>query len=254
MKKSLIAVLAVLVSVMTGNIFAQVVTDLDDLEYWGTGPNRTAFVVYWNDSKSPDGLAWGYQWSGSQTVADMLLFLAANDPRFFARIDSATGFGVGIFGLGYQTGSAPFGVTGAQDTSGNPVTPVFTSGIEDLNDNPTTTQAPFSSASAAPLNASDRYKEGWNDNGFWELYHSGISDSLLQPSYALPTSWTASVIGSGVALVDGAWAAFSISEPDFSSNPPSANVFAAIPEPGACGLLLLGAGMLYWRRASSRSK
>jgi hypothetical protein len=247
MKKSFFVLLAA-VLMTAGGSWAQLVGDLDDLNYWGTGANRAAFVVQWNDSKSPDALAWGYRWDGTQTVTDMLLFLAANDPRLFARIDSATGFGLGIFGLGYQTGSATFGLTGAVDVLGDPVPPVFIAGVDDLNTNPASTQSPASSTFVAPLNAVDRYSEGWNDNGFWELYHSGSSNSALEASFSLPATWTASWVGSSVTLVDESWAVFSISNPDFSSNLPTSNVVAAIPEPSSFLLVGLGAWLLALRR------
>lgn len=253
MKKSFFCVLAA-VCVMAGNSWAQLVGNLDDLNFWGTGTNRAAFVVQWNDAKSPTAIAWGYQWTGSQTVADMVVFLAANDPLFFARIDSATGFGLSVFGFGYQTGAAAFGIVGAQNEDGDPVTPMFTLGIDDLNTDPATTQKPASSAAAAPLNAADRYMEGWNDNGYWELFHSGTDHYALQASFTLPTTWTSSWVGSGVTLVNDSWAVFSISNPDFSSNLPTADVVAAIPEPGAFGLGLMGAGILCWRRRISRCK
>lgn len=250
MKKSFVTWTVVLTG-LVGTAFGQLVSDLDDLIYWGTGTNRAAFVVYWNDSKSPDALAWGYRWSGTQTVEDMLGFLAANDPRLFARIDSSTGFGLGVFGLGYQTGAAAFGVTGAQDPGGNAVTPAFISGIDNLNTNPSGTESPFSSLNAEPLNSADRYKEGWNDNGFWELFHSGTDNFELQASFTLPTTWTSSFVGAGVELVNESWAAFSITQADFSSNPPTATVTAAVPEPST--FLLIGLGSLVFLIRKNRS-
>ncbi len=238
MKKSFFMLLVL--ACWAGKSWGQFVANLDDLNYWGSGNNTSAFVVYWNDSKSPDALAWGYKWDGTQTVYDMLVFLAHNDPRLFARIDSATSFGAAIFGIGYQTGSAPFGVTGAVDTAGNPVTPGFTAGINDLNTNPAVTEAPLSSTTAAPANAADRYVEGFNDNGYWELFHSGTDAFNLQPSYTLPTTWTSSWVGASITLVNNGWAAFSITQPDFTSNPPTAAVVAAIPEPSVGLLAFLG--------------
>lgn len=239
--KKLLALAGAAVVFAAGVLHAQV-TNLDDLNYWGTGPNRTGLIIYWNDSKSPNAIAWGYQWSGNQTVADMLLFLASNDPLLFLRIDSSTGFGLAVFGIGYQVGSSPFGVTGAQDTAGNPVTPVFSSGVDDLDTNPSTTQAPASSTAAAPTNAVDHYVEGWNDNGYWELFHSGSDNLALQPSSTLPTVWTSSWVGSSVPLVHNAWAAFSFAS-GFSSVPPAGSVVAAIPEPS---VLLLAASGGIW--------
>jgi len=250
MKKSFFAVLAA-ITLLAGNAVGQLVGDLDDLNYWGSGTNRIALVIQWNDSKSPGSLAWGYRWSGTQTVGDMLTYLAANDSGLFLRIDSSTGFGMGIFGIGYQTGASPFGVTGAEDTGGSPVTPTFTAGINDLNTNPASTQAPASSAAASPTNAADRYAEGWNDTGFWELYNSGSDNSQLQSSFALPTTWTASFVGSSTALVDGSWAAFSFA-PGFASAGVASSVTAAVPEPGSLGLLGFAAGAFWiWKRRRS---
>jgi hypothetical protein len=249
MKQSFFALLAA-ITLLAGNAFAQIV-NLDSLNYWGTGPNRTALIIQWNDSKSPTALAWGYKWSGSQTAGDMLTFLAANDPLLFMRIDSATSLGPAFFGFGYQTGSAPFGVTGAKDTDGNPVTPVFTAGVDDLNTNPYTTQAPTSSTAAAPLNLGDRYVEGWIDNGFWEMFHSGTSNTVLQASYAYPTTWTSSWVGAGVTLVNDSWVAYSFNPGVSIGVTNSLFVTAAIPEPSSFALIALGAGVFVWYRRTA---
>jgi hypothetical protein len=249
MKTSFFALLAAS-TLLAGNVFAQLVTNFDDLNYWGTGTNRTALVIQWNDSKSPDALAWGYRWSGTETVADMILFLAENDPRFFARIDSnGSGFGAAFFGFGYQTGSAAFGVTGAVDELGNPVDPlVFVDGINDLNTSASSTEAPAGSETAVPINAADRYVEGWWDNGFFSFYNSGTDINALTASFALPSSWAFSNLGaSSVYLVDEGWAAFSFA-PGFVPVGVSSTVTAAIPEPSSIALFGLGAGVLLWYR------
>jgi len=254
MKKPLLALLAAIL-LMAGNAFAQIV-NLDSLNYWGTGPNRTALIIQWNDSKSPTALAWGYRWSGNQTVRDMVTFLVANDPRLFARIDSQTIFGPSYFGFGYQTGSDAFGVTGAVDINGDPVTPIFTAGVDDLNTNPLTTEAPASSTAAAPLNTSDRYVEGWMNNGFWEMFHSGTSNLELQASYDYPTTWTSSWVGANVALVHDSWVAYSFAPGFLSSGvTDSFSVTAAIPEPSSFALIASGAGILLfcYRRKAARS-
>ena len=212
------------------------ITGFGDLNFWGTGANRSALVIDWNNGHSTETLAWGFYWNGpAPTVFSMMQFLAANDPRFFMRIDSATGFGPAIFGLGYQWGSSPFGVSGAVDTSGNPVTPVFTSGVNDLDTNPSSTQAPTTSAGAVASNAGDFYKEGWMDNGYWEFFTGTVGASY-------PSSWTSSFSGvGGTFLNNDGWYALSITEPDFSSNTPGP-AYAAIPEPSALFLLIVAGG------------
>lgn len=47
-----------------------------EVDYWaGVGPNETIVVVDWNDTHGPyltESHAWGYRWSGDQTVKDAL--------------------------------------------------------------------------------------------------------------------------------------------------------------------------------------
>ena len=62
-----------------------------DILYWvGTGSNQAILAVNWADT----ALAWGYRFSGSATVADMMNDIAAADPRFSY---SGTGFLDDIF-------------------------------------------------------------------------------------------------------------------------------------------------------------
>ncbi len=50
-----------------------------DILYWvGTGSNEAVLAVNWADT----ALAWGYRWTDSATVADMMDAIAAADPRF----------------------------------------------------------------------------------------------------------------------------------------------------------------------------
>jgi hypothetical protein len=228
--------------------------DLDDLNYWGSGSNRAALVIDWNDGNGVEQFVWGFQWDGSLTVADMLLAVASSPTsRLFARIDSDASFGLALFGLGYQTGAAPFGVTGAQDPDGDPVTPVFTAGIDDMDVLAGTTDAPAGSASAAPVNAADHYREAWfTPDRFWGLYLSGTVaySTTAVPSYSYPASWAEAGAGvSGVTLTDEGWYALTYSDPFWTGVPPGATATVAVPEPGSAALLLVcGAGWLAIRR------
>lgn len=257
MKKQLLVVLSATAFFAVGNAFGQAVSNLDGLHYWGTGSNRSALVVDWNDGKTNEVLAWGFRWSGAApTIFDMMSSIAATDPRFFLRIDSATNLGgPAVFGIGYQTGSSPFGVTGAQNALGGSVTPVFTAGISDINTNGNATETPTSSAYTAPLNAADHYKEAWNDNGFWTSYFAGSDHNATAPGADYPTTWTDAWVGVGGAnLVDNGWYALSISEPSYANNLPGSAV-AAVPEPGSFALLLFAAGVVFviTRRRRSRA-
>ena len=237
MKKK-IATLCLSVLAFAGSAGNAQVTGFNDLATWtGSGTNQSALVIQWNDGKSPGALAWGFRWdTPGTTVSDMLLEVMDAAVGLFARGDLSTGFGPSYFGFGYDTGiDGTFGVTGATDPLGAPVNLVFANGLSNTNTNDASTQAPLTSIGTAPVDAQDRYREGWMDNGFWELYSgTGI---------AYPITWTASFIGAGETLAANGWYAFSISNADFSSNLPGA-AFAAIPEPSTLALLAAGGILL----------
>jgi hypothetical protein len=215
------------------------ITNLDDLNYWGTGANRSAIVIDWNDGKSTTSFAWGYQWDTAPVLSDVLATLAGSNIGLFLRWDSQTPFGPGLFGIGQQNSAAAFGVSGAQDASGNPVVPVFTAGVDDMNVSAATFDPPLSSAGTAPVNAVDFYQEGWNDNGFWVAYFAGTNNFSTETSFAAPTNWIDSFVGIGsVTLTNEGWYGFSFAPGFAGSNPRDA--VAVVPEPGVTLLVLMG--------------
>ena len=228
-----------LAAFLTIPLQAGVVSSFNDLAFWtGTGASQSSLVIQWNDSKSPQALAWGFKWTSASTVNDMLLTVLSADVLLFARGDSSTGFGAAYFGFGYSN-SGNFSVAGAVDSLGAAVTPVFTNGFSEMNTDSAATQAPFSSASAAPANAVDRYAEGWNDNGFWDLY-TGTGQTY-------PATWSESLVGSGEELVNNGWYVFTITTPEFTPNLPGVAT-AAVPEPSTFLLLLAGAILYLYAR------
>jgi hypothetical protein len=222
---------------------AGLVMDFDDITFWtGSGSNRTALVIDWNDGIPSESLAWGYRWEGAApTVFQMLVGLAGAGSGIHLRIDSATNLGPGIFGLGYQAGATPFGVSGAVDSTGNAAVPVFIGGISDTNTAGTTVQAPLTSTGAGPSNPGDHYKEGWFDNGFWELFDGTAG-------FALTGNWTSNFVGASTPAVPEGWFAFSITEPDYDSVLPG-QPLAAVPEPSVALLAALGLLAVAGRRA-----
>ena len=45
----------------------------DQIQFWtGSGTNRAAVVIQWNDSRTPSSLVWGYRWNNTATGFDML--------------------------------------------------------------------------------------------------------------------------------------------------------------------------------------
>jgi hypothetical protein len=251
------AALAVLLCVCASGIKAQLITvdNFDDIQIWaGSGINRSALVIDWNNGASNEAMVWGYRWDGPGKVWDMLEAIRRSDPRLFLRIDSETPFGVGLFGIGLQNGPSPFGITGAQDPEGNPVDVSFTEGVNDMNVNPDGFDPPLGSLDVAVVNAGDFYAEGWFDGGFWTLYLTGSNSDRLtsESSFTYPSVWSDGWYGlSGTPLVNESWFALSF-HPGFVETTPG-TAFAAVPEPSTWALLggaALAFGIWRIRRAT----
>ncbi len=75
---------------------------LDDIHFWsGTGPNRAAVVLDWNDGSL--SLAWGVRWQGdAPSLADALLAIDHEDPRLSLFTESAAA-GLRLLAAGYDT-------------------------------------------------------------------------------------------------------------------------------------------------------
>ena len=54
-------------------------TTFDSIKFWtGTGTNKAAMVIQWNDGGTPTSMVWGYRWSGEATGIDMLKAIAGS--------------------------------------------------------------------------------------------------------------------------------------------------------------------------------
>ena len=189
----------------------------DDIDFWvGSGANRAAMVIDWNDGKHPQSVVWGYRWDGTATSQNMLMAIAGTtviheietdafisshtgaDPRLYARLSQFT-FGDGVFGLGYD-----------HDGDGGTFTPGF--------------EGSETGFSADP---DDRYAEGWFDNGFWA--GSGSNGDPFDGG-----SWEGFTF-LGREIQDGDWEGWSFA-PGFTQSAPS----HPLPEP-TTAVLLAGA-------------
>ena len=55
------------------------VLTFDSIQFWtGTGTNRAALVIQWNDGASPVSLLWGFRWSAEARGIDMLKAIAGS--------------------------------------------------------------------------------------------------------------------------------------------------------------------------------
>ena len=191
----------------------------DDIELWvGSGANRAALVLDWNDGQSAESLLWGYQWDGMATGLDMFQAVVSADPALFSYVGQYS-WGTAILGIGYD-------LNHTQDFGVSPALPFGATGLL-IDPNP----APDDLRAAT--DPGDHWEEGWN-SGFWGY---NLKSSELDP-------WTeASVGASDRILSDGFWDGYSFA-PGFVSSDPSDPVAAtAVPEP-SIGTLMLLSGLL----------
>lgn len=193
----------------------------DDVQFWaGSGANRAALVLDWNDGKSPESIVWGYRWDGTATGLDMLRTVANADPRLFVHASEPGMFGVSVYGIGYDAnGDGVFAVFPPVE---------FDSGGWSLG-------VPDDMRLA--VGTADHWSEGWN-LGFWGY---NLKNSATD-------SWSSAMTGpSGRMLNDGAWDGYSFA-PEFNFTDPSEPVPAPVPEPGSAVLIATGGLAVMWSK------
>lgn len=208
---------------------AALVQSYDDIELWaGTGSNRSAMIIQWNDGQEPVSLAWGFQWNGIATGFDMLIAIAGTttvtgapeeDPTSYSGLDSRISLTLTYSeGFGYSVRSI-----------------VFNDGVN------------------------TRSNTGWED-AYWGYsifggdftYYDWMTDDfdtydVEGSSEYADVDWFTSPIGmTSRPLVGGSWDSWSFSDPDFNV-PVTEQPYAAIPEPSVTILMICGAGLLALR-------
>lgn len=212
---------------------AAAVSSMDDIQFWvGTGANRAALIIDWNDGKTAQSLAWGFRWEigTNPTGEDMLRAIDAADVRLEIKLDSFVGFGAYMFGAGYD--------------------------LDNDASHFTFTLSPASGVTSDSQPADDHLNYSHFDPSvgqsgdflYWAYYTNTAPGAT--PGTALPSSsaWYYSDIGtSNRTLVNGSWDAWTLSGTD--SAPPVTPQAALVPEPSATLLLLVaGAGLAARRR------
>ena len=219
MKKFVICMLAIVAQGIC-TTHAQIITGFGNIVNWtGTGANQAALVVDFHDGTSKQSFVWGYRWDGAATGLNML-----------TAISSLTTMGLTVDNPSYVTliSHAESGITHSQD------------------------------AYAYPFNYGWSY---WIAGGSADIYSNdspygviGTLDPAPNGGTAFPSGWTASPSGNSTRyLANGSWDAYSFGTFDTSNNwapevPPGATSYAAIPEPSALPLILLGIGTLLYAR------
>lgn len=156
-----------------------------DIKNWtGEGSNSAALAIKWTGSENT--LVFGYHFDGEKTGEQMILDVAANNPRFYILEQTGTTYGSAIGGFGWDvnTDDTPFTLV---DSKGNVATAdengvyVLTSGYS------------FDDYSAG--NTADYWNSGWY-KGYWSYWVA--SDSPKNAGYS-------GVGATGRKLADGCW-------------------------------------------------
>jgi hypothetical protein len=165
MKKQFLAA-ALAVGVTTGSHLHAMITDWANLDAsFGTGANRSALIIDWNDGSAQDTLYWGFFWDtapGGGTVADLITAVSAADGRLtFNLTDFGSGLGLFVDGIGFDAGqNSSYADPGDH--------------YQDRNGGWTDTFVSW---------------EGHSTSGTWATSASGISSTAIQHDYAYGFSW-----------------------------------------------------------------
>ncbi|MGI9429914.1 MAG: hypothetical protein ACR2NM_14730 [Bythopirellula sp.] len=163
---------------------AESFSNWEDVRFWvGSGTKQALLTIDWNgDSSSDAALAWGFRWDGAATAESMLRDVLQADDRLFAKLGANMGFGVAVYGLGYDANDD--GQFSLDDGTGFDADGIAISGPTDLTESD---------------DAADLYREGW-EAGFWHI--ATASENPLTGE----GSWASASFGvSGVPLTDGRW-------------------------------------------------
>jgi len=206
-----------------------VFSGLDDIKFWsGSGTNRAALLIQWNDGGTPSSLVWGFRWNGTATGIDMLHAVAGSseirdpagvllsstngsDPRL-STVWTAYNFGDALYAVNWNSG-------------------VNSRGQNDWN------AGYWQYSIYGGRLEYDQYDENWQWIGTATYDQSGSS---LYPS----TNWFPSPVGAGDRLlVNDAWDAWSFAA-DFVPVPVVPPQPASIPAPAVKSTRFLSATQL----------
>ena len=200
-------------------------TTFDSINFWtGTGTNRAAMVIQWNDGSTPTSMVWGYRWSGEATGIDMLKAIAGStvsreDGQTTFMPDTSTGADprLALSLVNYSWGIALEGL-------------VFTDREVVRTQNDWSTgyweYSIFGGTFNYPL-----YDENWNDIG--DITYSQTGND----TYSNVNRFYSPIGASDRILVDGSWDAFSFAA-DFTSTPVVEPSPALPPSPTAKSIRL----------------
>ena len=210
------------------------VQSFDDIQFWtGSGTNRSALVLQWNDGGTPNSLAWGYRWSGNATgigmlkaIAGMTILTPPSDPTTVLGTSTGSdsritltmeryGFGDSLFSIGFNDGNQ--NRTRADWATGYWAYSIFGGNFDYTN---------------------------WGDTTLY-TYNTPAAEAYSS------VTWTASPMGaSDRELVDGSWDAFSFA-PGFATTAVAQPFAASVPEPSVAILVTIALVFFMLRRRAN---
>lgn len=146
------------------------VVDFDQIKYWaGTGSNRCAVIIQWNDDREESAKVFGYKWDGEACGEDALRAICSH-PQLYGAFQTGTTYGSVLQGFGWDVNNdGVFTITEKiSDTESNVYTPdsdgLFLDQI-------------ISSDDVTATDANDYWYSGWYE-GFWSYWVSDNGGSL----------------------------------------------------------------------------
>jgi hypothetical protein len=215
----------------------------DDIatENWvGSGSNQAGMIIHWsspevfNNPYDTDGqtrmpapieestMAWGYRFEDGADLnaQDMMMAIAAADPKLYVVASGWTQYGIAIFGLGYDLdGDGEYGLYYSDDDISYDQDDFVNGWLGDFGY--------MDPDFYTPTDDGDLYWAGWYGAN-WELWHEdgragGEPFTERAPDRGEDTYWTglgfsgyhgewdfAEVGVSGIELVDGSWVGWSV--------------------------------------------
>ena len=199
-------------------------TTFDSIKFWtGTGTNKAAMVIQWNDGGTPTSMVWGYRWNGTATGFDMFQSIAGTTS--LTDLSSPQN-------LQTYLGSDPRLTTSWTKYSfGNALDSVIFQNVASLRTRSDWTNGYWEYSVYGGTFDYDLYDAEWNYVGENTYNQTGTY------TYS-NVNWFSSPIGaSDRILIDGSWDAFSFAS-GFTSTPVVEPALALPPSPTAKSIQL----------------
>jgi len=216
----LLAVFAIALGITSAHINAQIVATFDDILFWtGTGSNQAGLVIDFHGGGTIQSFAWGFRWDGVKTGSEMITAIAAADTNLSIQTGGTVESGFFLTQVAYSYGTSDYLARSGDFVNNFEYWGYFVVGG--------TAGGTFSPDVFEPVTpgASTNFPAAWAESP------SGASSE----SFGSP----------GRFLANNSWDAWSFGEFGIV---PTAEAYAAIPEPGSAALAIFGFFLLTYAR------